>query len=177
MRAETILKSITFQEAIEVTQSLISGMMAGELGRDEALDAIAALVQSENGARGFFVTYLTAAETLADNPAPEVIQALRSSPDIVAELLVKNLAMSTAMAITHRRQDNEAIAQKSDRVRSRTNCIIRKIALPQVQQRARLLYESAVNGEGHYKTFLERWSYDAEQCQAICQALDPLKGV
>jgi hypothetical protein len=165
-------ESVTFEEAIALTQSLMSQMEAGELSVQESAEAIAQLVKTENGARGFFVTYLTSEGTLADNPSPEVIQALQSSPDTVAELLVKNLAMSAAMAVAHRRNTNEAMAQGSDRVRSRTTRFIEQVKLPQVNELALALRESAVTGTGTYKTFLQKWGYDAEQRQIICQALD-----
>lgn len=145
---------------------------SGELSQTEAADAIAQLVKTQNGARGFFVTYLTSEGTLADSPSPEVIQALQSSPDTVSELLVKNLAMSAAMAITHRRNNNEEMAQGSDRVRMRTANLIERVELPQVRELALKLRESAVTGEGSYKTFLERWQYDAEQREIIRQIID-----
>jgi len=168
----SIPESVTFEEAIALTQSLMSQMAAGELSAPERSEAIAQLVKSENGARGFFVTYLTSEGTLADNPSPEVIPALHASPDIVAELLVKNLAMSAAQAITHRRKGNEEMAQGSDRVRSRTTRLIEQLKLPQVRDRAVALHESAATGEGTYKTFLQRWGYDAQQRQVICKALE-----
>jgi hypothetical protein len=169
-----IPETVTFEEAIAFTQSLMSLMAAGELSTPEISDAIAQLVKSENGARGFFVTYLTSEGTLADNPSPEVIQALQSSPDIVAELLVKNLAMSAAQAVTHRRKGNEEMAQRSDRVRSRTTHLIEQLKLPQVQERSLALHESAATGEGSYQTFLQRWGYDAQQRQVISEALEQL---
>ncbi len=115
---KTVPESVTFQEAIALTQSLLSRIEAG-VSPAEIEAGIAELVKSENGARGFFVTYLTSDGNLADNPSPEVVRALQSSPEIVAELLVKNLAMSAAMAVTHRRNGLEEMAQGSDRVRSR----------------------------------------------------------
>ncbi len=167
-----IPESVSFEEAIALTQTLMDRMAEGELSQPESADAIAQLVKSANGARGFFVTYLTSEGTLADNPSPELIQALQSSPDIVAELLVKNLAMSSAQAVAHRRNDNEQMAQGSDRVRSRTIRLIERIELPQVRGLALALRESAVTGAGTYKTFLQTWGYDAEQRQIICQAID-----
>jgi hypothetical protein len=167
-----IPESVTFEEAITLTQSLLSQIATGELSQQAAGDAIAQLVKTENGARGFFVTYLTSEGTLADNPSPEVIQALQSSPDTVAELLVKNLAMSSAMAVTHRRNGDEQNAQGSNRVRSRTTHLIEQVELPQIRKLALALRESAVTGAGTYKTFLHTWGYDAEQRQVICQALD-----
>lgn len=166
-----IPESVTFEEAIALTKSLMSQLETGESPQDTA-DAIAQLVKSENGARGFFVTYLTSQGTLADSASPEVIQALQASPDIVAELLVKNLAMSSAMAVAHRRDNNEQLAQGSDQVRMRTTRLIEQIGLPKVRELALALRESAVTGAGAYKRFLQTWGYDAEQRQVISQALD-----
>jgi hypothetical protein len=169
-----IPETVTFEEAIAFTQSLMSQMAAGELSTPEISDAIAQLVKTENGARGFFVTYLTSEGTLADHPSPEVIQALQSSPDIVAELSVKNLAMSAAQAVTHRRKGNEDMAKRSERVRSRTTHLIEQLKLPQLRERSLALQESAATGEGSYQTFLQRWGYDAQQRQVISEALEQL---
>jgi len=168
---EAVPSDITFEQAIALTQSLLLSMATGEISPTEIEATIAELVKSENGARGFFVTYLTSEGTLADNPSLEVVRSLQSSPNIVAELLVKNLAMSAAMAVTHRRRQNEEMAQGSDRVRSRTAHLIQQVNLPAVRELSQKLWESAATGEGSYKSFLQRWSYDVEQRQVICQAL------
>lgn len=165
-----IPETVTFEEAIAYTQSLMS-QIETESPQDTA-ETIAQLVKTENGARGFFVTYLTSESTVADSASPEVLQALQTSPDIVAELLVKNLAMSTATAIAHRRDHNEQLAQGSDQVRMRTTRLIEQLELPKVRELALKLRESAVTGAGTYKAFLQTWGYDAEQRQVICQALD-----
>ncbi len=166
-----IPESVTFEEAIAITQSFMSQMETEE-SSSKSTEAIAQLVKTENGARGFFVTYLTSEGSVADHASPELIQALQASPDIVAELLVKNLAMSSAMAVAHRRDNNEQLAQGSDQVRIRTTRLIEKVELPKVRELALELRESAVTGAGTYKTFLQTWQYDAEQREVICQALD-----
>lgn len=168
---EAAPSEITFPQAIALTKSLLSRIEAGELSPGEIEAAIAELVKTEDGARGFFVTYLTSDLTLADNPAPEVVRALQSSPEIVAELLVKNLAMSATMAFTHRRNGNEDIAQGSDRVRERTARLIELVDLPVVREVAQNLLENAATGEGRYKVFLQQRGYDAEQRQVMCKAL------
>lgn len=167
----TIPETVTFEQAIALTQSLFSQMEAGELSEAEIEAAITALVKSTTGARGFFVTYLTGDGPLADNPSPTVVQALQSAPDTVAELLVKNLAMSAAMAITHRRSQNEVMAQGSDRVRKRTAQIIQLVQLPAVYEQFQRLQESITTGQGSYQAFLDRWGYDEEQRQVIWQVL------
>ncbi len=174
MTSVTGSTSIPFQDAIALTQSLMARMAADDLNEDELRVAIAALVQSKTGVRGFFATYLTADSDLADRDNPAIIQALKSSPDLVADILVKNLAMSTAMAMAHRRQGNEEMAQGSERVRSRTTRLIHQVSLSQVYQQAEKLHESATTGLGDYQSFLQRWGYDPEQRQAICQILAPL---
>jgi hypothetical protein len=164
--------AITFEQAIALTQSLLEQMEQGALSDAELESTLAALVKTENGARGFFVTYLTDERSFADQPSPAVVQALQSSPDVVSELLVKNLAMSAAMAITHRRNQNEAMAQGSDRVRSRTAHLVQLVHLPQVAEKAKQLSDSAATGTGPYQAFLDRWGYDAEQRQVMQQALE-----
>ncbi|MBD2307952.1 hypothetical protein H6G17_21000 [Chroococcidiopsis sp. FACHB-1243] len=166
--------AVSFEQAIALTESLLSQIETGTLSETDIATVISALVKTENGARGFFVTYLTSASSAADSPSDAVIEALRSSPEIVSELLVKNIAMSTAQAIFHRRQQKEDMAEGSDRVHRRTKKLIQLVDLPQVRDRTQQLIESAKTGEGTYKGFLERWNYDPEQKQAICQALEQI---
>ena len=165
-----VLETVTFEQAIALTQSLLSQVEAGELKEPEIAAVISELVKTENGARGFFVTYLTSESSLADNPPAAVVQALRTSPEVV-ELLVKNLAMSAAQSVYHRRNHKEDMAQDSERVHKRTAHLIELVNLTAVSDRTQQLQETITTGYGSYKAFLERWGYDTEQKQAISQAL------
>jgi hypothetical protein len=169
--ASAIPEDITFEQAIAFTQVLLTQIEQQTLSAAAVEATIAALVQSENGARGFFVTYLTDRRPLADRPDPGIIQALRAAPEQVADLLVKNLAMSSAMAITHRRSRSEELAQGSDRVRSRSARLMQQLQLAVVIERAQQLQQSLTTGKGAYSAFLDRWGYDAEQRQTIQQAI------
>jgi len=95
------------------------------------------------------------------------VQALRSNPDGVAELLVK-IWQSAAQAVFHRRNQSEEMAQGSERVRQRTGRLIKLVELPSVHERSQAIETAAT--ERAAKAFLERWGYDAQQRQAICQA-------
>ncbi len=176
MTSIPVPENITFEQSIALTQSFMAQMQDGQFSEADLEATLSALVASENGARGFFVTYLTNEGSLPDHPTDAVIHALQSSPEVVSELLVKNLAMSAAMAITHRRNQNEEMAQGSDRVQRRTIDLIQKIQLPEVATKAAKLRQSAATGSGDYQTFLERWSYDAEQRQVIQQQIDRALG-
>jgi hypothetical protein len=158
---------VTFEQAITITQSLLAEMEQNNLSPLEIEAMITSLVTSENGARGFFVTYLTDERTIADHPSEATVAALRSSPALVSPLLAKNLAMSTAMAVAHRRNQNEQMAQGSDRVQRRTLQLVQQMQQPEVFEQIQLLFQSAIHQTGAYQTFLERWGYDAEQQQQI----------
>ncbi|GAB4461652.1 MAG: hypothetical protein OHK0037_11070 [Elainellaceae cyanobacterium] len=168
----TLPPDLSFEQAIALTQDLMAQMEVGTLSAVEEERAIAALVANENGARGFFVTYLTSDSALADVPSDAVVRALQSSPETVAELLVKNVAMSSAMAIAHRRNQNADMAQGSERVSRRTTDLIRRVSLPLVSEKAQQLRDSAQTGAGVYADFLNRWRYDDEQRAVIQAALE-----
>ncbi|MDY7022699.1 MAG: hypothetical protein SWJ54_15300 [Cyanobacteriota bacterium] len=172
--SESTAEDLTFEQAIAHTQTLLENMAANDLSESETETAIANLVTTHNGARGFFVTYLTDPRPFVDRPSEAVIRALEASPEIVPDLLVKNVAMSSAMAVHHRRNHHEEMAASSDRVRSRSVHLIQALNLPVFEIMVKNLLESAKTGVGEYQDFLERWGYDAEQREAIAIALHPL---
>ena len=162
---------ISFPDAIASTQSLMTQISENKLTEAEIEQAIASLVSSKNGARGFFVAYLTGDLTLADNPSPGVINALRTSPELISELLVENLAMSAAMAVIHRRNDDADNEAGSARVNRRTANLIHKLDLDLITKNLNELQTTITTGKGDYAEFLQRWGYDEEQQQVIQKAI------
>jgi len=77
--------------------------------------------------------------------------------------------MSAAQAVFHRRYEEE-MAQSSEQVCERTARLIELVELPSVLNIPRSYWRLLLQ-ERSYKAFLERWGYDPEQRQAICQAL------
>jgi len=116
--------SISFENAIQQTQDLLTQIEF--LDANTITQKLTELVSTENGARGFFVTYLTSDLSYTEYPSLEVITALKTSPILVNELLVKNLAMSTAMVIYHRKQGDEENARGSERVQEKTGQLIKQ---------------------------------------------------
>ena len=164
-------ESITFEAAIALTQSLLTEIEASRLSQAEIEQAVASLVKTQNGARGFFVTYLTDDRQEADKPSPGVLDALRDAPEIVAELLVKNLAMSAAMVVYHSRHHREEMAIGSARVQARSHHLIQTLQMPACQTLAEQMLESLRTQEGEYEVFFQRWGYDGEQKDAIGSAV------
>lgn len=164
--------TVTFEEAIALTESLMEKMINQQLSPQETENKIATLVQSMNGARGFFVTYLTDERPLADEPSEAVIKALASSPEIVSDLLVKNLAMSSAMVLTHQRNHNQDLAASSQRVATRTTKLIQLLDLELIREKLSKLQDSLQEEGGEYQDFLKRWGYDSQQKSLINQAIE-----
>ena len=165
---------VKFDEAIDLTQAFLLQLKKQELTSNQIQEFVADLVQTANGARGFFVTYLTASDPICDAPQPEIIAALQAHPEIAADLLVKNVAMSTAQQLYHQRRNDLEMVASSATVAARTTKIIQQLNLPQIQDLCRELVSTIEAGNGSYQEFLTRWGYDDEQKHAIAQAVSSL---
>ena len=166
--------NLSFEDALQLTETFMEAMVKRHIKDYEIEEIITTLVNSENGARGFFVVYLTSDFSFSNNPTEGIINALKTSPEIVSELLVKNLAMSSAMAITHRRHNDEKKAQGSEQVSKRTINLIKRMNLDLIKEELDGLKQTIVNNEGNYQTFLEKWRYNEEQKQMIKSNIDTI---
>jgi hypothetical protein len=165
-------EDVRFDRAIELAQLFLTQLKNKAIAPEEITPFIAKLVATENGARGFFVTYLTADDPICDEPQPEIIAGLQASSEISADLLVKNIAMSTAQKIHHERNSDPEMAASSARVTRRTLLIIERLNSPRVRALASELQQTIADNAGSYSGFLDRWRYDTEQRQAIAKSID-----
>jgi hypothetical protein len=177
MSTLSVPTNLKFDEAIGLTQTFLTKLNKNELTSAEILAFVSELVQTANGARGFFVTYLTAPDPICDEPQPEVIAALQAHPEVAADLLVKNIAMSTAQQIYHHRRSDTEMMASSATVATRTAQIINRLNLTQIQAMCRELVKTIETGTGDYNEFLTRWGYDDEQKQAIARSVTQLLSV
>ena len=164
----TAEQNISFEDAIALTQNFVTQIVS--LSDSDKEKTVTSLVASENGARGFFVTYLTSDDEVVDKESAGIIAGLKTSPEIVSELLVKNVAMSSAMKLTHLRNENEAMAQNSQRVTSRSLKFLAQLDLAESKEKIQQLQDTIANNDGVYQKFLTRWKYDDEQKQAMTKA-------
>ena len=167
----TISSAMSFEDAIAAAQSLLNQREQAVIADADFGAATAKLTATHNGARGFFVAYLTDSRALVDTLIPVVAAALQHSTEIPPGLLVKNLAMSTAMEITHRRSQNLDQAAQSAQVQQRTAALIALLGFPYVKAEAEGLWQGIAAEAGDYAAFLKRWGYDAEQKEAIAHSL------
>jgi len=164
------LREPTFQQAMEISAQWLQLWEQGELSEEVLADRVAELVASRDGARGFFVVSLAGDSPLMDRLPDPVVLALRLAGNGVVDLTARNLAMSTAMALHHRRSGDGQQQAGSERVTARCLELLRLLEPGAVRDRLELLL-AATRGEGEDVAFLDRWGYDAEQRAAIAAAV------
>ena len=162
----------SFPQAIEISGQWLALWEAGELSDEVLADRLAELVASRDGARGFFVVALASDSPLMDRlPEPVALQ-LRLAGEAVVDLTVRNLAMSTAMAVHHGRSGDSSQQAGSERVQHRSRDLLRLLEPTAVKQRLEIMLAAARDGEGDDVAFVERWGYDTAQKSAIAEAID-----
>ena len=160
----------SFQQAMEITAQWLQLWEHGELSDEVLADRVAELVASRDGARGFFVVSLAGDSPLMDRLPDPVVLALRGGGDGVVDLSARNLAMSTAMTLHHRRSGDAGQRAGSERVQQRCTELLRLLEPAAVKIRLETLL-AATDGQGEDVAFLDRWGYDPEQRQAIAGAV------
>ena len=159
----------TFKEAMQASMIWCKSWENDEISDEVISDRIGELIKSLEGARGFFVVSLSIDCPLMDRFPDALIFQLRSAGEIVVDLTVKNLAMSSAMIITHRKNKDPQEMQ-SKRIKIRCIELLKLLDSNKVKKRLDVLLE-ATKGNGEDKKFLNRWRYDDEQINAISESI------
>ncbi len=174
----------SFPQAMEIAAHWIGLWEAGELSDEVLADRVGELVASRDGARGFFVVGLTGEAPLLDRLPEPLVAALRQAGPGVVDLTARNLAMSTAMVLHHRRAGDLEHQAGSERVQLRSTELLRQLEPVAVKKRLETLLAAAVaagaagtdggsdGAVAEDRAFLDRWGYDAEQRQAIAAAIE-----
>jgi len=159
----------TFKEAMQVSMLWCKSWENDEISDEVISDRIGELIQTVEGARGFFVVALSIDCPLMDRFPDALIFQLRSSGEIVVDLTVKNLAMSSAMIITHRNNKDPQEIQ-SERIKIRCIELLKLLDSNQVKKRLDILLE-ATKGKGADLKFLNKWGYNNQQINAISESI------
>ena len=162
-------KKPTFKEAMQASMLWCKSWEKDEISDEVISDRIGELIKTVEGARGFFVVSLSIDCSLMDRFPDALIFQLRKSGEIVVDLTVKNLAMSSAMVITHRK-NNDPQEIQSERIKIRCIELLKLLDSTQVKKRLDVLLE-ATKGNGTDLKFLNRWNYNDEQINAIIESL------
>ena len=159
----------TFKQAMDATMIWCKSWENDEISDEVIADRIGELIKTIEGARGFFVVSLSIDCPLMDRFPDALIFQLRSSGEIVVDLTVKNLAMSSAMAITHH-EKNDPLERQSERIKIRCIELLKLLDSNKVKKRLDLLLE-ATKGNGEDLKFINRWGYNEKQINAISESI------
>jgi len=162
-------KKPTFKEAMQASMLWCKSWENDEISDEVISDRIGELIKTVDGARGFFVVSLSIDCPLMDRFPDALIFQLRSSGEIVVDLTVKNLAMSSAMIITHRNNKDPQEIQ-SERIKIRCIELLKLLDSNQVKKRLDILLE-ATKGKGTDLKFLNKWGYNDQQINAISESI------
>jgi len=162
-------KKPTFKEAMQASMIWCKSWENDEISDEVISDRIGELIKTVEGARGFFVVSLSIDCPLMDRFPDALIFQLRSSGEIVVDLTVKNLAMSSAMVITHRKNKDPQEIQ-SKRIKIRCIELLKLLDSTQVKKRLDVLLE-ATKGNGADLQFLNKWGYNDKQINAISESI------
>jgi hypothetical protein len=162
---------LSFQDAIAQSSEWIRRWDQEELSDDVLADAVGVIVRERDGARGFFVASLTSESPLMDRLPEPLIHQLRIAGEGIVDLTVRNLAMSSAMAVHHKRHEDHALMEGSLRVRARCTDLLKQLDPGMVKERLEMLLEG-LDSKGEDQEFLKRWGYDDEQKAEIKTAIN-----
>ena len=159
----------TFKQAMDATMIWCESWENDEISDEVISDRIGELIKTVEGARGFFVVSLSIDCPLMDRLPDALIFQLRNSGEIVVDLTAKNLAMSSAMVITHRK-NNDIQEFQSERIKIRCIELLKLLDSTQVKKRLDVLLE-ATKGNGSDLKFLNKWGYNDQQINAISESI------
>ena len=129
MKKKTInLKEASFTQAINISALWCKEWDEDLLSEEVLADRIAELIKTKNGLRGFFAYALSDKDCfLLDSLPFSLIYKLNEGGDPVVEIVIKNLIMSSAQIINHRRENNHDYEITSANISERCKSILRHL--------------------------------------------------
>lgn len=166
MKKKTInLKQVSFTQAINISAQWCKAWGDDLLSEEVLADRIAELIKTRNGLRGFFAYALSDKDCFLLDKLPfSLIYKLNEGGVDVAEIVVKNLIMSSAQIIIHRRDKNYEYAIKSENISDRCKAILRLIETKLVTNSVNQVLG---NLDNMGNSFDDSVKYDTEQKEFI----------
>ena len=126
MEKKTInLKEASFMQAINISAKWCKEWGEDLVSEEVLADRIAELTKTRNGLRGFFAYALSDKDCfLLDKLPYSLIYKLNEGGDAITEIVVKNLIMSSAQIIIHRRDNNHEYDMASENISDRCLSLI-----------------------------------------------------
>ena len=175
MKKKTInLKEASFTQAISISAQWCKEWGEDLLSEEVLADRIAELTKTRNGLRGFFAYALSDKDCFLLDKLPfSLIFKLIEGGDAVVEIVVKNLIMSTAQIIIHKRNNDNEYEITSENISDRCKAILilleTKSVTKTINQVLRELddmgnsFDNSVKYDAEQKEFIKKQILDRAQ--------------
>ena len=162
----------SFMQAINITE-LWCKEWENELVSDEVFsDRIAELLKTSNGIRGFFAYALSDINcNLLDKRPFSLIFKLREEGEKIVDIVVKNLVMSSAQIISHKRDKNNNYEDISSNISERCIDLLRELDTKLVTTK---INEVSSNLDNMGNSFDDSFVYDKEQKDFIREQISKI---
>jgi len=166
MEKKTInLKEASFTQAINISVQWCKEWGEDLLSEEVLADRIAELTKTRNGLRGFFAYALSDKDCFLLDKLPfSLIYKLNEGGHAVTEIVVKNLIMSSAQIIIHRRDKNHEYEITSENISDRCKAILRLLETKSVTKSVNQVLRD-LDDMGN--SFDNSVKYDSEQKELI----------
>ena len=159
------LKEASFTQAINISAQWCKEWGEDLLSEEVLADRIAELTKTRNGLRGFFAYALSDKDCFLLDKLPfSLIYKLNEGGDAVVEIVVKNLIMSSAQIIIHRRDNNHEYEITSENISNRCKGILRLLDTKLVKKNIDQVFK---NLDNMGNSFDKSTKYDSEQKEFI----------
>lgn len=143
-------------------------------GRSEAMSASCLLpfFADEEGARGFFVAWLTDDWKFPEGIPESLLAALKQKPSPAYSVLVRNLAMSSATEASHKRSGDVQKAYMSAVVAERSINLIERLNDETLWTLLSEMRRTLIGESGVFSDFLSRMKYSDDEKMAALSAIE-----
>ena len=166
MEKKTInLKEASFTQAINISAQWCKEWGEDLLSEEVLADRIAELIKTRNGLRGFFAYALSDKDCFLLDKLPfALIYKLNEGGEAVVDIVLKNLIMSSAQIIMHRRDNNHEYEITSENISERCKAILRLLETNSVANSASQVLRNLDNMGNSFDNSIK---YDTEQKEFI----------
>ena len=166
MEKKTInIKEASFTQAINISAPWCKEWDEDLLSEEVLADRIAELIKKRNGLRGFFAYALSDKDCFLLDKLPfSLIYKLNEGGDAVVDIVLKNLIMSSAQIIIHRRNKNNEYEITSKNISSRCKAILRLLETNSVTKSVNQVLRDLDNMGNSFDNSVK---YDSEQKKFI----------
>ena len=159
------IKEDSFTQAINISAQWCKEWGEDLLSEEVLADRIAELIKTKKGLRGFFAYTLSDKNCFLLDKLPfSLIFKLNEGGDPVTDIVVKNLIMSSAQIIIHRRENNHEYEMASENISDRCKAILRLLETKSVTMSVNQVLRDLDNMGNSFDNSVK---YDSEQKKFI----------